>query len=74
MFDLDDARTAEYLLRAPPTQVLDWMQSQPKRKPTAGFLSGPSVPEAIERARLPRNVELIDLSLPSWGNHVELLS
>jgi len=73
MFDLDDARTAEYLLRATPTQVFDWMQSQPRRKPTAGFLSGSSVPEAIELALLSRNDELIDLSLASWGSHDDVL-
>lgn len=73
MIDLDDARTTEYLLRATPTQVFDWMQSQPRRKPSAGLHSSSSVPAAAEISLVSRCDELIDLALASWGNCDEAL-
>ncbi|MDP2231327.1 hypothetical protein [Methylotenera sp.] len=71
MQEIEEIRTAEYLLRASPETVYEWFKAQPQRTLESGYFFGNDVPEEIEKKLLGRNNEIIDIALAAWGTNSE---
>lgn len=68
MKEIDEIRTAEYLKRASPETVYEWLKAYPRREPEEDFFFG-RIPEIIEQKLLVRRDEIIDLALAAWSTH-----
>lgn len=69
MEKIEEIRIAEYLLRASPETVYEWLKAWPQRTTEFSFYFGNRIPEEIEQKLLVRNNEIVDLALSSWGTN-----